>query len=86
MELTDRLVCDRCDDTLADVELMISEHDSDLIWLGYCGACDDYTAHDAEPQPAAVGQSWPSGGWPGLIGWGIAGAIAGLFGGCGPLP
>ncbi len=26
------------------------------------------------------------GGWPGLIGWGIAGAIAGLLGGCGPLP
>ena len=80
------MTCDRCYDTLVDVELLISEHDSEFFWLGYCAACDNYAAGDAEPQPAAADVSWPPGGWPKLIGWGIGGSFLGLFGGCGPLP
>ena len=86
MEPLDPLTCDRCYDTLVDVELLISEHNSEFFWLGYCSACDNYTARDAEPQPAAADVSWPPGGWPTLIAWGIGGAFLGLFSGCGPLP
>ena len=85
MEPLDPLTCDRCYDTLVDVELLISEHDSAFFWLGYCAACDNYTARDAEHQPAAAGPSRPPGGWPKLIAWGIGGAFLGLFGGCGPI-